>query len=156
METFLAQAFGSLEAKTNPPNSTDVETVEYKDNGFDLTGYLSIPLDAEMGKTPAVVIVPDWDGVSGPDGYEAGRATLLANLGYVGFAADIYGSNLTQVEDFPERINLTTTYRTNYTLFVSRIQAAVDLVAAHELVDPEKVFLIGCKFYRMYCLPSCH
>ena len=80
------------------------------------------------------------------DGYEAGRATLLAKEGYVGFAADIYGSDLQQVEDFQERIALVTEYRTNYTLFVSRIQAAVDLVAAHELVDPEKVVLIGYCF----------
>lgn len=151
METFLAEAFGSLEAKTDPPNSTDVEAVDYKDNGFALTGYLSIPPEAEMGKTPAIVIVPDWDGSSGPDGYEAGRATLLAGLGYVGFAADIYGSNLAQVEDFGERVNLTTLYRTNYTLFVSRIQAAVDVVASHELVDPAKVFLIGCKFEFLSC-----
>jgi dienelactone hydrolase len=151
METFLEEAFGSLDAKTSPPDSTDVETVEYDDNGFPLTGYLSIPPEAEMGKTPAVVIVPDWDGVSGPDGYEAGRATLLAGLGYVGFAADIYGSNLTQVEDFAERANLTTLYRTDYELFVSRIQAAVDLVASHELVDPEKVFLIGCEYEYLSC-----
>ncbi|CAB9521085.1 dienelactone hydrolase [Seminavis robusta] len=146
MATFLGEAFGSFEYGTNPPNSTDVAAVDYDDNGFELTGYLSIPPGAEMDKTPAVVIVPDWDGVSGPDGYEAERATLLAQAGYVGFAADIYGADKQQVESFDERVELTTLYRTNYTLFVSRIQAAVDLVAAHELVDPESVFLIGYCF----------
>lgn len=147
MATFLMEVFGQMSYDESvAPESTQVDTVEYDDNGFALTGYLAIPEGAEMGTTPAVVVIPDWDGVSGPDGYEAMRATLLAEEGYVGFAADIYGSDLQQVEDMEERVNLTTLYRTNYTLFVSRIQAAVDLVAAHELVDPEKVLLIGYCF----------
>lgn len=144
--TFLEEAFGEIAYGTSPPDATNVEAVEYDDDGFDLIGYLSIPEEAEMGSTPAVVVVPDWDGVSGMDGYEAGRATLLSEEGYVGFAADIFGAEFQQVEDFGMRVNLTTLYRTNYTLFVSRIQAAVDLVAAHELVDPENIFLIGYCF----------
>lgn len=144
--TWLQEAFGLVTYGTSPPEATDVEPVEYDDDGFSLMGYLAIPEDAEMGSTAAVVIVPDWDGVSLIDGYEAGRATLLAQEGYVAFAADIFGSNLTQVEDFDEKIDLSGFYRTNYTVFVSRIQAAVDQVAANELVDPEKIFLIGYCF----------
>lgn len=30
---------------------------------------------------PAIIIIPDWDGIGG---YEEWRAKLLANLGYVG------------------------------------------------------------------------
>lgn len=146
MGTFLAEGFGMLEYGTIAPNETDVMEVEYEDDGFSLTGYLAIPPEAEMGETPAVVIVPDWDGVSGPDGYEAHRATMLANEGYIGFAADIYGSNMTQVADFEDRIAQVTLYRTDYELFVSRIQAAVDLLKGHELVDPEKILMIGYCF----------
>merc|ERR1712194_186437 len=91
-------------------------------------------------------IVPDWDGVSGPDGYEAVRATMLADEGYIALAADIYGSDMTQLETFDERVEQATFYRTNYTLFVSRIQAAVDLLKEHELVDPEKIVMIGYCF----------
>jgi len=146
MVTFLEEAFGSITYGTPQPSATTVEAVEYDDDGFSLTGFLAIPDSPTNGATPAVVIVPDWDGVSGPDGYESKRATLLAEAGYVAFAADIYGSAFTQVDDFDERRNLTTLYRTDYELFVSRIQAAVDLVAAHELVDPEKVLMIGYCF----------
>ena len=146
MASFLAEAFGEITYGTSAPEATMVDPVDYDDNGFALTGYLAIPDGAMMGSTPAVVIVPDWDGVSGADGYEAGRATLLAAEGYVAFAADIYGSDLQQIEDFGERGEQATLYRTNYTLFVSRIQAAVDLVAQHELVDKEKIVMIGYCF----------
>ena len=146
MGTFLGEAFGGFVYGTEEPTATTVSPVEYNDAGFSLTGFLAIPDDAEMGSTPAVIIVPDWDGVSGESGYESGRATLLAEEGYVAFAADIYGSELTQVADFDVRIEQTNLYRTNYTLFVSRIQAAVDLVAQHELVDSTKIVMIGYCF----------
>lgn len=146
MATFLGNAFGLVSYDYSAPNGTTVETVEYSDGDFSLTGYLAIPEGAEMGSTPAIIVVPDWDGVSGPDGYEAQRATLLAQEGYVAFAADIYGSDLQQVESFDVRIEQATFYRTNYTLFVSRIQAAVDLVAAHELVNPDEVMMLGYCF----------
>ena len=146
MGTFLGEAFGEFAYGTEKPATTSVETVEYSDGDFSLTGFLAIPEGAEMGTTPAVIIVPDWDGVSGESGYEAGRATLLAEEGYVAFAADIYGSNLTQVESFDIRIEQATLYRTDYDLFVSRIQAAVDLVAQHELVNSSKIVMIGYCF----------
>lgn len=145
MASFLAERFGVIEYGTTPPNATEVTPVEYDDNGFSLTGYLAIPPGAEMGEMAAVIIVPDWDGVSGMDGYEAHRATMLAEEGYVAFAADIYGSDLQQVEDFAIRREQAGLYRQNYTLFVSRIQAAVDLLKEHELVDPEKIVMIGCE-----------
>ena len=147
MATFLGEAFGAISYdESQPPSVTNVETVEYDDDGFALTGYLAIPDGAQMGETAAIVILPDWDGASGPGGYEAQRATLLAQEGYVGFAADIYGSDLQQVEDINVRIEQAGMYRGDYALFVSRIQAAVDLVAQHELVNPDKIMLIGYCF----------
>lgn len=146
MASFLAESFGEVEYGTAQPAAANVEAVEYEDEGFPLIGYLAIPDSAEVGSTPAVIVVPNWDGVSGADGYEAERATMLADAGYIGFAADIYGADLQQVEDFETRAEQATLYRTNYTLFVSRIQAAVDLLKTHELVDPEKIVMIGYCF----------
>jgi DNA-binding cell septation regulator SpoVG len=155
MATFLGEAFGEISYGTTQPDQTEVVTVEYDDDGFALTGYLAIPPDAAANvRLPAVVIVPDWDGVSGPDGYESQRATLLAEEGYIAMAADIYGSDKQQVDDFEERANLTTIYRADYGLFVSRIQAAVDVVMDHELVDKENIFLIGCKKSCFVWIPS--
>jgi len=78
------------------------------------------------------VIVPDWDGANE---YELERAVLTAQHNkddagkqYIAMVADIYGVNYTTVEDFPKRIELSTLYRNDPTLFVSRIQAAINKV----------------------------
>lgn len=147
METFLMERFGEITYDYAEPEMALVDTVEYDDDGFNLTGYLSIPDTAEMNATPAVVILPGWGGTGGPDGTEAKRATMLADEGYVGFVADIYGTEVgTNVEEFRDRITLSTFYRTNYTLFVSRIQAAVELLSQHELVNADEIMVIGYCF----------
>jgi dienelactone hydrolase len=123
-----------------------VEAVEYDDDGFELLGYLAVPVTAVEGKTPAVVVLPDWDGNSGSEGYESLRATMLADAGYIGFNADIYGKGLQDVPDFDQRTEQTTLYRSDPELFVSRIQAAVNVLVNHPLVDSEKIAIIGYCF----------
>jgi len=128
------------------PNEIKVTTVDYIDvDDFMLQGFKSVPEDysANGERIPAVIVLPDWDGVYT---YEQQRATMLAEMGYVGFAADIYGVNDHVVEDFNRRVELATLYRSNITLFVQRIKAAVDLVKAFDEVDPEKVAIIGYCF----------
>jgi len=132
-------------------NDTDVhlvmvETIAYDDNGFALEGYLATP-SSSSNPSPAVVIVPDWDGVNGPTGYEAERAVMMAQEGgYVAMVADIYGTEYTDVEDMETRIELSTKYRNDPELFVGRIKAAVDLLVAHPAVDSTQIFVAG------YCL----
>lgn len=127
------------------PDSFDVETVDYNDtDSAMLRGYLSIPsADTFVGPYPAVVILPDWDGVNS---YEKKRATLLAEQGYVGFAADIYGKDLQEDLDFPARIANSNLYRTDTELFIQRITAAVNLVKAHPMVDMNNIAIIGYCF----------
>ena len=77
------------EAKMN--YTIDVVAQNYTDSdGVLLQGFLSTPPSNDEGKLiPAVVILHDS---SGPDKYERQRATMIAKeLGYVGFAADIFG-----------------------------------------------------------------
>lgn len=83
----------------------------------------------------------DWDGVNE---YEQLRAQMAADeLGYVAFAADIFGAEYHFVEDIDLRRELSGLYRSNATLFASRIQAAVDLVKGFDEVDPDNVGLVG-------------
>jgi len=98
-------------------------------------------------KRPALVILPDWDGVNGPTGYEAERAVLAAKEGgYVAMVADIYGTEYTNVDDIPTRVELSTFYRSDPELFVGRIQAGIDQLMAHEAVDTSKIFVAGYCF----------
>jgi dienelactone hydrolase len=75
------------------------------------------------------------------------RATLVTELwNMVGFAADIYGADKQFVEDFDERGELAEKFRSNETLFANRIQAAVDLIKAHDMVNPDQVAMFGYCF----------
>ena len=63
------------------------QTVEYKDGDATFKGYLAYD-DTVSGKRPGVVVVPEWWGLND---YAKSRTEQLAKLGYVAFAADIYG-----------------------------------------------------------------
>merc|ERR1712176_1684426 len=124
-----------------------VHTVAYDDEGFALEGYLAIPPLDDGEKRPAVVILPDWDGVNGPTGYEAERAVMMAQEGgYVAMVADIYGTGYTDVAEFEKRVELSTMYRSDTELYVGRIQAAISQVMAHLAVDADQIFMAGYCF----------
>merc|ERR1711956_104130 len=60
--------------------------------------------------------------------------------------ADIYGTEYTNVDDTPTRLEQSTFYRSDPELFVSRIQAGIDQLMAHEAVDTSKIFVAGYCF----------
>src|SRR6202046_5338769 len=65
------------------------KTVSYEQNGAKLEGYLAYDDSiTAKGKVPGIVVFPEWWGLND---YIKGRADQLANLGYVAFAADMYG-----------------------------------------------------------------
>ena len=177
MSSFLAERFGEMEYGTTEPSldleymvelvdppedgitaqvvrssvnentMVMVETISYDDDGFALEGYLALPPMTAGETRPALLILPDWDGVNGPTGYESERAVMAAKEGgYVAMVGDIYGTEFTNVDDFPTRVELATKYRNDPELFVSRIQAAIDQLLAHEAVDSSNIFVAG------YCL----
>ena len=147
MKQFLQETFGEITFESPKPSAIAVEAVPYVDetDGKALQGYLAKP-DPAVWQTPspAIVIIPDWDGVNL---YEKERATILASEGYVAFAADIYGADLQEDLDFDTRVEQTTLYRSqNVTLFVSRMQRAVELVQSYDFVDSDNIALIGYCF----------
>jgi dienelactone hydrolase len=71
------------------------KAVEYADDDTKLTGHLYWD-DAIKGKRPGVLVIHEWWGLNG---YAKKRAQMLAELGYVAFAADMYGTGL--VTDTP-------------------------------------------------------
>ncbi len=64
----------------------------YKDK--QMTGYLYWD-DAVSGKRPGVLVIHEWWGLND---YAKKRAHMLAELGYVAFAADMYGDGETTTE----------------------------------------------------------
>mmetsp|Transcript_4621 Transcript_4621/g.12985 ORF Transcript_4621/g.12985 Transcript_4621/m.12985 type:complete len:637 (-) Transcript_4621:514-2424(-) len=145
---FLEEAFGNMALEANVPATFAGEDIVYSDpvDGTQLNGFVSLPSSMEEGETfPAVVIVHDADGI---DDYEKTRAQMLADLGYVGFAADIYGPKKVGVDmaDWSQVMPLLVSFRSDPTLFVQRMKAAVEAAKEHPRVDPDKIGMIGYCF----------
>jgi len=65
------------------------KAVSYQHEESKLTGHLYWD-DAVKGKRPGVLVIHEWWGLND---YAKKRAKMLAELGYVAFAADMYGDN---------------------------------------------------------------
>ena len=63
------------------------KTITYSDDDTRLTGYLYWD-DTFKGKRPGIMVVHEWWGLNN---YAKKRAKMLAELGYISFAADMYG-----------------------------------------------------------------
>ena len=117
------------------------ETVEYRHGDTVLEGYLAYD-DAQPGKRPGVLVVHEWMGL-GP--YAKRRAEQLARLGYVAFAADMYGKGVRAV-DHAEASRLSGVYRQDRQLMRARIQAALEALKANPRTDPLRTAGIGYCF----------
>jgi dienelactone hydrolase len=132
--TFLAAAaFASAEIKT--------QRIEYRQGDTVLEGYVAWD-DAKTGKRPAVMVVHDWNGL---DAYEEGRARQLAELGYVGFAADIYGKGV-RPKNPQESGAEAGKYRQDPALFRARMRASLDAMKAFAQTDASKTAALGYCF----------
>jgi dienelactone hydrolase len=70
----------------------------------------------------------------------------LADLGYIAFAADIYGADLQNDLSFEQRSNLSKSYRSDLSLFVQRMERALEEVKKVEGVDTANIAVIGYCF----------
>ena len=116
-------------------------TVEYKQGNTTLEGYLAYD-DKVRGKRPGVLVVHAWKGLGEQ---EKRRARELAQLGYVAFAADIYGKGI-RPKTNQEAAAQATIYRSNRTLMRQRVQAGLEFLKQHRLTIAEKTAAIGYCF----------
>ena len=117
------------------------EWVEYKQGDTVLEGYLAYD-NAVSGKRPGVLVVHEWKGV-GP--YVKRRAEQLAKLGYIAFAADIYGKGVRpQTND--EAAKVAALYKSDRKLMRARAAAGLDLLKNHKLTDTKQTAAIGYCF----------
>ena len=118
------------------------KAIEYKDGDAVLEGYLVYD-DAIKGKAPGVLVVHEWMGLGA---YEKGRAEQLAALGYVAFAADIYGKGI-RPKDGKEAGEFAGKYRSgDRKVLRSRVNAALDVFKKQPMVDTTKTAAIGYCF----------
>ncbi|MDI1319102.1 MAG: dienelactone hydrolase family protein [bacterium] len=117
--------------------------VAYEHAGVKLEGYLAYDDEkaAADKKAPGVLVVPEWWGLTD---YAKGRAEQLAKLGYVAFAADMYGAGITTT-DAKKAGELAGPFY-GKPLMAERAQAGLDQLLATGLVDAPRVAAIGYCF----------
>jgi dienelactone hydrolase len=140
MKTML-MSLGAMVIPTLAFSRIHTETVEYKQAATVLQGFLAYKEDI-TGKSPAVLVVPDWMGVR--DHYES-VANRIAELGYVAFVADIYGKGI-RPANAQEAAEEATKYRDDRKLMRERIKAALDKLKQYNQVDSSCVAAIGYCF----------
>jgi dienelactone hydrolase len=120
--------------------ATRNESIEYAAAETKLEGYLAYP-ESAAGR-PGVVVFHDWMGL-GPDPKK--RADMLARLGYVALAADLYGKGV-RPANAGEAGKLAKQYKEDRATLRARARAALDRLVASGKVDPAKVAAIGYCF----------
>jgi dienelactone hydrolase len=116
-------------------------TVEYKQGDTVLQGFLAYD-SAGPARKPGVLVVHDWMGI-GPN--TKLRAEMLAKMGYVAFAADIYGKGV-RPADGKEAAATAGTYFKDRSLMRSRVIAGFQDLARQPNVDPRRIAAIGYCF----------
>src|SRR5215472_15621407 len=119
------------------------EWVEYSQSGTKLKAYMAYD-DKITGKRPAVFVIHAREGMT-PKTQQL--TELWAKLGYVSFAADIFGYGQGVLpKDVPEMTAQTTIYSNDRPQMRARAQAGYDALIKSPMVDPAKVALIGYCF----------
>jgi dienelactone hydrolase len=117
------------------------ETVEYKHGDAVLEGYLAYD-DTVKGKRPGVLVVHEWWGINT---YIKKRTEQLAQLGYLVFAADIYGKGI-RAKTREEAAPLAGVYRSNRQLMRARANEGLEVLRKHKLTDTGRIAAIGYCF----------
>ena len=136
----LASGLSNLSLAATKTAVTE-KTIEYKEGDAVLEGFTAAPARL-AAKTPVVVVVHEWMGL---DQYAKTRARMLAELGYIAFAADIYGKGV-RATSTDEAGKLATKYKTDRALMRKRVAAAVAEAAKLPHADASKVAVIGYCF----------
>jgi dienelactone hydrolase len=117
------------------------QTIEYKEGDTTLEGYLAYDT-AGAAKKPGVLVVHDWTGLRET---MKKKAEALAKLGYVAFAADIYGKGV-RPTDPTEAGKTAGIYKNNRTLLRARAAAGLNELEKQPNVDKSKIAAIGFCF----------
>jgi dienelactone hydrolase len=117
------------------------EAVEYKDGSTALEGFLAYDTSAS-GKRPGVLVVHQWKGLGD---YEKKRAEMLAKMGYVVFAVDIYGKGI-RPSDTKSAGAEAGKYKADRALLRKRVRAGLDELLKNKSVDSRRVAAIGYCF----------
>ena len=117
------------------------KAVQYEHDGEKMTGYLYWD-DVMSGPRPGVLVIHEWWGLND---YAKERARMLAELGYVAFAADMYGGDRVtdqagQAQEWMQEVTA------DVEGWRERAELGLAQLKASDMVDPERVAAVGYCF----------
>ena len=115
--------------------------IEYKDGDVLLEGYLAWD-DTNGDQRPGILISHAWAGRSE---FEEDKAESLAELGYAGFAIDLYGKGV-RGSNAEENSALMQPLLDDRATLQRRMKLALEQVRKQEVVDPSRVAAMGFCF----------
>jgi len=121
-------------------SSIQSERISYDHDGAPLEGYLAWD-SSDAVLRPGVLVIHDW---FGEGEYVHARAQMLARLGYVAFAADIYGAGVRPQGD--EAPAVAGAFYGDQHLLRARVEAGFDRLRSDSRVDPDRIAVIGYCF----------
>ena len=117
------------------------EKVEYKDGNTVLEGFLVYD-DSLAGPRPGVLVFHEWWGLND---YIMSRSRQLASLGYIAFAADVYGKGI-RPTDREAAGKESGKYMRDRQLLRSRAAAGLEALKKSKLIDMKRTAAIGYCF----------
>ena len=141
MNKIVMLVLAGLLTSTAARSEIVTETVSYQDGDTALQGHIYYD-DAVVGKRPGVLVVHEWWGL---DDYAKRRASMLAELGYIAFTADMYGVG--KVTEHPDQAKeWMMVNASNVPAWRGRAELALQQLTEHKLTDTENTAAIGYCF----------
>jgi dienelactone hydrolase len=142
MSDNLSPTLSGLLSTVPVPDGAMISTVpvDYHLDGTALQGYLAVD-SSSTDRRPGVLVIHDWLGVGD---YVQVRSQMLARLGYVALAADIYGANVRPTGQEASRV--AGRFYGDPALARARATAGLEQLRAHPLVDDDRIAVIGYCF----------
>lgn len=123
------------------------ESYVYHENNTVLHAYVAYPKQV-LEKNPAVLVAHDW---SGRNQFACNKAHELAELGYIGFALDMFGEAKVGL-NVEEKQALIAPFVQDRRRLISRVMAAFEALTAMPSVDKQRIAAIGYCFGGMCVL----
>jgi carboxymethylenebutenolidase len=111
------------------------DTVEFRSNGNNASGYLATP---PSGKGPGVLVIQEWWGLD--SGIKA-NADRLAAAGFVALAPDLYHGELAEHDEMDKAAHLMQSLPADRA--AKDMSGAVDFLASHSAVTGSGVGVVG-------------